>query len=105
MKKFLSNTIVQLLIAVIIGLLAGFVVNDAVLEVVICIKHITGQIIFFLVPLIILGFIAPSIAHLRSNASKMLLFAFSISLPIIYRSLFFRSSRRLQCDSFSAYSR
>ena len=46
MKKFLSNTIVQLLIAVIIGLLAGFVVNDAVLEVVICIKHITGQIIF-----------------------------------------------------------
>ena len=31
MKKFLSNTIVQLLIAVIIGLLAGFVVNDAVL--------------------------------------------------------------------------
>ena len=27
MKKFLSNTIVQLLIAVIIGLLAGFVVT------------------------------------------------------------------------------
>ena len=79
MKKFLSNTIVQLLIAVIIGLLAGFVVNDAVLEVVICIKHITGQIIFFLVPLIILGFISPSIAHLRSNASKMLLFAFGIA--------------------------
>ena len=59
--------------------MAGFVVNDAVLEVVICIKHITGQIIFFLVPLIILGFIAPSIAHLRSNASKMLLFAFGIA--------------------------
>ena len=52
MKKFLSNTIVQLLIAVIIGLLAGFVVNDAVLEVVICIKHITGQIIFFWFPLL-----------------------------------------------------
>ena len=48
MKKFLSNTIVQLLIAVIIGLSAGFVVNDAVLEAIVCIKHITGQIIFFL---------------------------------------------------------
>ena len=47
MKKFLSNTIVQLLIAVIIGLSAGFVVNDAVLEAIVCIKHITGQIIFF----------------------------------------------------------
>lgn len=79
MKKFLSNTIVQLLIAVIIGLLTGFIVNDTALEIVICIKHITGQIIFFLVPLIILGFIAPSIAHLRNNASKMLLFAFGIA--------------------------
>ena len=38
MKKFLSNTIVQLLIAVIIGLSAGFVVNDAVLEAIVCIK-------------------------------------------------------------------
>ena len=47
MKKFLSNTIVQLLIAVIIGLLAGFVVNDAVLEVVICIKHIHGTELYF----------------------------------------------------------
>ena len=74
MKKFLSNTIVQLLIAVIIGLLAGFVVNDAVLEVVICIKHITGQIIFFLVPLIILGFIAPSIAHLLRSLNYFHLF-------------------------------
>jgi len=69
MKKFLSNTIVQLLIAVIIGLSAGFVVNDAVLEAIVCIKHITGQIIFFLVPLIILGFIAPSIA--RSPSCKV----------------------------------
>lgn len=105
MKKFLSNTIVQLLIAVIIGLLAGFVVNDAVLEVVICIKHITGQIIFFLVPLIILGFIAPSIAPFAQQCIKDAFIRFRHSLPIIYRSLFFRSSRRLQCDSFSAYSR
>ena len=50
-----------------------------VLSAIISIKHLTGQIIFFLVPLIILGFIAPSIAHLRSNASKMLLFAFGIA--------------------------
>lgn len=78
MKKFLSNTIVQLLIAVIIGLLAGFVVNDAVLEVVICIKHITGQIIFSGSPYYS-GIHIPSIAHLRSNASKMLLFAFGIA--------------------------
>ena len=79
MKKFLNNTIVQLLIAVVVGILAGFYVEGTLLSAIISIKHLTGQIIFFLVPLIILGFIAPSIAHLRSNASKMLLFAFGIA--------------------------
>lgn len=79
MKKFFNNTIVQLLVAVIVGIIAGFYVEDSVLSAVVSIKHLSGQIIFFLVPLIIIGFIAPSIAHLRSNASKMLLFAFGIA--------------------------
>ena len=79
MKKFLNNTIVQLLIAVTIGIVSGFYVDGTVLSAIVSIKHVSGQVIFFLVPLIILGFIAPSIAHLRSNASKMLLFAFGIA--------------------------
>ena len=79
MKKFLNNTIVQLLIAVAIGIVSGFYVDGTVLSAIVSIKHVSGQVIFFLVPLIILGFIAPSIAHLRSNASKMLLFAFGIA--------------------------
>ena len=79
MKKFFNNTSVQLLVAVIVGIIAGFYVEGSVLSAVVSIKHLSGQIIFFLVPLIILGFIAPSIAHLRSNASKMLLFAFGIA--------------------------
>ena len=79
MKKFFNNTIVQLLIAVIVGIVAGFYVEGTVLSAIVSLKHVSGQVIFFLVPLIILGFIAPSIAHLRSNASKMLLFAFGIA--------------------------
>ena len=79
MKKFFNNTIVQLLVAVIVGIIAGFYIEGSVLSAIVSIKHLSGQIIFFLVPLIILGFIAPSIAHLRSNASKMLLFAFGIA--------------------------
>ena len=79
MKKFFNNTIVQLLIAVIVGIVAGFYVDGTVLSAIVSLKHVSGQVILFLVPLIILGFIAPSIAHLRSNASKMLLFAFGIA--------------------------
>ncbi|MBE6287012.1 MAG: dicarboxylate/amino acid:cation symporter [Mediterranea massiliensis] len=79
MKKLFSNTIVQLLVAVILGIVAGFYVEGTALSAIISLKHVSGQVIFFLVPLIILGFIAPSIAHLRSNASRMLLFAFAIA--------------------------
>ena len=79
MKKFFNNTIVQLLIAVIVGIVAGFYVEGTALSAIVSLKHVSGQVIFFLVPLIILGFIAPSIAHLRSNASKMLLFSFGIA--------------------------
>ena len=79
MKKFFNNTIVQLLIAVVVGIVTGFYVEGSVLSAIVSLKHVTGQVIFFLVPLIILGFIAPSIAHLRSNASKMILFAFGIA--------------------------
>ena len=79
MKNFFKNTIVQLLLAVVVGIVAGFYIKGPALGAVVSIKHVTGQLIFFLVPLIILGFIAPSIAQLRSNASKMLLFAFGIA--------------------------
>ncbi|MBR2064275.1 MAG: dicarboxylate/amino acid:cation symporter [Bacteroidales bacterium] len=79
MKRFFKNSIVQLLIAVLLGIVTGLFIDGTPLEAIISIKHISGQIIFFLVPLIILGFIAPSIAHLRSNASKMLVFAFAIA--------------------------
>ncbi len=79
MKKFFGNTIIQLLIAVAAGIIVGIYAEGTFLSAIVSIKHISGQIIFFLVPLIILGFIAPSIAHLRSNASKMLLFAFGLA--------------------------
>ena len=67
LKKIFSNTIVRLLLAVIIGLLAGLVVNEPLLKAIMVVKQLSGQVIFYLVPLIILGFVAPSIARLKSN--------------------------------------
>lgn len=79
LKKILSNMIVRLILAVVAGLLIGLVVNEPVLKAIMIVKQISRQIIFFLVPLIILGFVAPSIARLKSNASKVLLFAFGLA--------------------------
>ena len=76
MKKLFSNTIVLLLLSIIVGIIAGLFLNEDSMKIVLSVKQISGQIIFFLVPLIILGFIAPSIALLKGNVSRMLGFAF-----------------------------
>lgn len=41
------------------------------MQVVVTMRYILGQIINFCVPLIIIGFIAPSITQMSSGASKM----------------------------------
>ncbi|MGL4571665.1 MAG: dicarboxylate/amino acid:cation symporter [Clostridium sp.] len=79
MKKLFNNLIFKLLIGVVIGILIGTYASESVIGVVVTIKYILGQIIFFAVPLIILGFIAPSIAKLKENASKLLGYAVLIA--------------------------
>ena len=66
-----------------IGLLLNIIdesaITTAVLNVVVTSKYILGQLISFSVPLIIIGFIAPSITRLGNNASRMLGVAVSIA--------------------------
>ena len=82
MKKLFSSTIFKLIIAVIIGILLGFVANENFMNFVVTVKYILGQLIFFMAPLIILGFVSYSIAKMKDNASKML----SLALIIAYLS-------------------
>lgn len=82
MKKLYSSTIFKLIIAVIIGILLGFIANEGFMNIVVTVKYILGQLIFFMVPLIILGFVSYSIAKMKDNASKML----SLALVIAYLS-------------------
>ena len=65
----------KLLAGLIVGALLGFVVNESVMNVVVSVRHILGQIIFFLVPLVIVGFITPAIIRLGQQASKILVVA------------------------------
>lgn len=72
MAKIKNNLIIMLLAAVAVGIGLGLVANQSIIGVIMTIKHIVGQFIFFCVPLIIIGFITPSITKLKSDASKML---------------------------------
>lgn len=92
MKKnnFFTSLPFKLLMGVFLGICIGLVLNyadgnaaiRAILNVVVTAKYILGQLINFCVPLIIIGFIAPSITKLGGHASRML----GIAIVIAYVS-------------------
>lgn len=79
MKKILNSLVFKLLVAVVLGIVIGILANEPVMNVVVTIKSIFSQLVLFAVPLIIIGFIAPSIAQLKNNASKLLTLAVGIA--------------------------
>ena len=72
MKKLWSSLPFRLLLGVVIGIALGQVAGPAVMNVEVTLKYVIGQLINFCVPLIIIGFIAPSIAKMGANASRIL---------------------------------
>ncbi|OOB78798.1 MAG: sodium:dicarboxylate symporter [Epulopiscium sp. Nuni2H_MBin001] len=79
MQKLKDELVFRLIIAVAIGLGLGLVVNESLMLIILTIRDVLSQIIFFTIPLIILGFVAPSIASLKSGATKLLSFAVTIA--------------------------
>ena len=81
--KIVKSLPFKLLVGVVLGILIGLVIPDGgLLQVIVTAKYILNQLISFCVPLIIIGFIAPSIVKLGSNASRML----GVALLIAYVS-------------------
>ena len=78
-KKSDFGLIIKLLVALAIGAFLGRMANVEVMDAVASVKYALGQIIFYAVPLVIVGFITPAIARLGQNASKMLLTAVAIA--------------------------
>ena len=82
MKKIFSSLPVKLLIGIVIGIIFGQIFPENVMSIVVPLKNILGQVINFVVPLIVIGFIAPSITKLGNNASRML----GVALMVAYTS-------------------
>lgn len=89
MKKsgFFHSLPFKLLAGVVIGILIGLGLNStdgsaltkSILNIVVTLKYILNQLISFCIPLIIIGFIAPSITKMGNDASKLLLLAVAIA--------------------------
>ena len=95
MKKLFSSLPAKLLLGVVAGIVIGLgcsslaagdgsaaSIGQNAMQVILTIKTLMGSVISFCVPLIIIGFIAPSITRLKSNASRML----GLALILAYTS-------------------
>lgn len=82
MKKILFSLPAKLLFGIVVGIAIGLFIPEAGMVVLVPIKNILNQVISFVVPLIVIGFIAPSITKLGGSASKML----GIALALAYVS-------------------
>ena len=72
----------RLLFGVLAGVVIGLYAGEGLVHIIITAKYMLGQLIMFCVPLIIIGFIAPSIVKLGKNASRILV----VSLLLAYLS-------------------
>ena len=102
MKKngIFNNLPFRLLLALVIGIAVGLFLNKsdtsalsvALLNIIVTVKYIVGQFIGFCIPLIIIGFIAPSITRLGSNASRILIVALIIAYVSSIGAAFFATA-------------
>ena len=87
-----DTLIIKLVLGVIAGIIIGLVASEKVISVILPIKFFLGELIFFVVPFIIIGFIAPAITQLKSNASKMLLTMLGLSYISSVGAAFFSAT-------------
>ena len=92
LKKLFESLPAKLLLGVVVGILVGLgcsaltdngsAFGPNAMQVILTVKTLMGSLISFCVPLIVIGFIAPSITRLKSNASRML----GLALILAYTS-------------------
>ncbi|MES9995876.1 cation:dicarboxylase symporter family transporter [Desulfovibrio aminophilus] len=78
-RKSEFGLIFKLLLGIAVGAGIGFTAGESLMQVVVSIKYVLGQLIFYTVPLVIVAFIAPAITRLGQNANRMLLTAVGIA--------------------------
>ena len=90
--SILGSLPMRLLLGVILGMGVGLSVGEGVMQIILTVKSLLGQLINFCVPLIIIGFIAPSITRLGQHASIMLRVAITIAYVSSIGAAFFSTA-------------
>ena len=79
MKKIKLGLFPKVLIAIVLGSLLGLVAPDVLVRILKTFNVLFAQILKFIVPLLVLGLVTPSVANLGKGAGKMLIAVMTIS--------------------------
>lgn len=79
MKKIKLGLFPKVLIAIVLGSLLGLVAPDVLVRILKTFNVLFAQILKFIVPLLVLGLVTPSVANLGKGAGKMLVAVMAIS--------------------------
>lgn len=71
MKFLKDNLLIKILIAIVIGMLAGSYLPEAVIRVFVTINSLFSEFLSFFIPLIIIGLIVPAIGKIGTGATKL----------------------------------
>ena len=93
MKKLKKpNLLVLIIVAIILGVICGSFFHEQVIRIFVTFNSLFSNFLGFTIPLIILGFVAPSISDLGKEAGKMLLatvcLAYGVTLAAGFLSYF-----------------
>ena len=73
MNKLKNNLLVKVIIAIVLGISLGGIIPETIGRVFMTFNDFFSEILNFLIPLIIVGLIVPSIGRLGQTAGKLLL--------------------------------
>lgn len=80
LKKLIRNTFLWILVAMVLGFVAGTFANYHVAVGLVTVRTVFSTIVNFMIPIIVLGMVAPALARLLSGGTKLIL----ISVLVIY---------------------
>lgn len=80
------NLLVRIIIAIGLGIGAGYVTPEWLARIFVTFNGVFSQYLGFIVPLLIVGFVAPAIAELGKSAGKMLLVTAAIAYVFTFMS-------------------
>lgn len=88
-KKIKIGLLARIVIAIVLGLIAGQLVSDVFVRIFLTFNGIFSNFLGFCIPLIILGLVAPGIADMGKNAGKLLLLTVILAYGFTLFSGFF----------------